>query len=635
MSLIMASPSSSSSKSRNYRFKVFTSFHGPDVRKTFLSHLRDQFQGNGITMFDDEKIKRGRDLSPSLKRAIRESKISIVILSKKYASSGWCLDELVEILKRKNAMKQIVMTVFYGVEPSDVRKQTGDFGMAFNKTCANKTDKERKEWRKALTDVSNIAGEDFKKWDNEANMIKKIARDVSDKLNDTPSKDFEDMVGLEVHLKKIQSLLRLDYKDEAMIVGISGPAGIGKTTIARALMSLLSDRFQLTCFMNLSGSNHSGLHDYGLQLRLQEQLLSEVLNQDGIRIRNLGELQKRLSDLRVLIILDDVNDVKQLEVLANKTTWFGHGSRIVVITENKDLLQQRGINNTYHVGFPSSKEVLEILCKSAFKQSSPPHGFVELAESIRHLCGNLPLGLCVMGSSLFGKKQDEWECVMRRLETNSWRELDDVLRVSYDRLHENDQILFLHIAVFFNYKDCDLVEAMVADDRNLDIKYWLKILVNKSLIEINPTGEIVMHKLLQQVARQAIHRQEPWKRQILINADEICDVLRYENGTSNVSGISFDTSGISEVSISVGAFKRLPNLQFLRVYKSRSDGNYRMHIPEEMEFPRRLRLLQWEAYPSKSLPPTFHPEYLVELKMRESQLEHLWCGTQVGVVLYK
>ncbi|WZY89707.1 hypothetical protein YC2023_046442 [Brassica napus] len=47
-----------------------------------------------------------------------------------------------------------------------------------------------------------------------------------------------------------------------------------------------------------------------------------------------------------------------------------------------------------------------------------------------------------------------------------------------------------------------------------------------------------------------------------------------------------------------------------------------------MEFPRRLRSLRWEAYPRKSLPPAFHPEYLVELIMRESQLQKLWEGTQ-------
>ncbi|CAH8363036.1 unnamed protein product [Eruca vesicaria subsp. sativa] len=53
-----------------------------------------------------------------------------------------------------------------------------------------------------------------------------------------------------------------------------------------------------------------------------------------------------------------------------------------------------------------------------------------------------------------------------------------------------------------------------------------------------------------------------------------------------------------------------------------------MYIPLEMEFPHRLRLLHWDSYPGKCLPPTFHPDYLVELDMKYSQLEKLWLGTQ-------
>lgn len=97
-----------------------------------------------------------------------------------------------------------------------------------------------------------------------------------------------------------------------------------------------------------------------------------------------------------------------------------------------------------------------------------------------------------------------------------------------------------------------------------------------------------------------------------------------------MSGISFDISGIDEVSISKKAFKRMPNLRFLRVYKGKDDGNDVVHIPGEMEFPRRLRLLHWEAYPSKYLPHTIHLEYLVELNLQNSQLEKLWEGSQVG-----
>ncbi|XP_010418428.1 PREDICTED: disease resistance protein RML1B-like [Camelina sativa] len=617
--------SSSSSLYRTWQYRVFTSFHGPDVRKTFLSHLRKQFNCNGITMFDDQGIERSQTIANALTRAIKESRISIVVLSKNYASSGWCLNELVEILECKEDMGQIVMTVFYGVDPSDVRKQTGDFGMAFNETCTRKTEQDRQRWSQALNDVGNIAGEHLQNWDNEAIMIEKIARDVLDKLNATPSRDFDGMVGLEAHLREMESLLDLD-NDEVKMVAISGPAGIGKTTLARALHDQLSNKFQLNCFVdNLRVSCHSGFDEYGLKLRLQEQFLSKVLNQSGMKIRHLGAIKENLSDQKVLIILDDVNNLKQLEGLANETTWFGPGSRIVVTTDNRELLQQHGINNTYHVGFPSRQEALLILCRYAFRLTSPHHGFKVLAERISELCGKLPLALRVVGLSLRGKKEEEWEDVVSRLETILDRDIEDVLRVGYEGLDENEQTLFLHIAVFFNNEDGDIMKAMF-DDNNLDVKRGLKILVNRSLINIcSLTGKIVMHKLLQQVARQAIRKQEPWKRQILMDPHEICDVLENETGTRAVSGILFDRYNIDEVSISENALKRMPNLQFLRVYQRRDN---KMHIPEKMEFPRRLRLLHWESYPRKSLPPTFHPEYLVELKMRESQFEYLWQGTQ-------
>ncbi|KAL1225319.1 Disease resistance protein RML1B [Cardamine amara subsp. amara] len=620
----------SSSSPRTWKYRVFTSFHGADVRKTFLSHLRKQFNFNGVTMFDDQGIERSLMIAPALTQAIRESRISIVVLSKNYASSSWCLDELLEILKCKEDIGQIVMTVFHRVDPSDVRKQTGEFGIAFNETCACKTEEERQKWSQALYDVGNIAGEHFLNWDNEAIMIEKIAKDVLDKLNATPPRDFDGMVGLEAHLRKMQFLLDLD-NDGVKMVGITGPAGIGKTTIARALQSRFSNRFQLNCFVdNLRGSYISGFDEYGLKLCLQEQFLSKVLNQSGMKICHLGAIKENLSDQRVLIIIDDVYNIKQLEALANETTWFGPGSRVVVTTENNELLQQHGIDNIYHVGFPSDEEAVKILCKYAFRKNSLYHGFEMHVRRVTELCGKLPLGLSVVGSSLRGKKEDEWEDVMKRLETILDRDIEDVLRVGYESLDGNEQTLFLHIAVFFNNRYGELVKTMFADS-DFDVKHGLKILKSRSLIEleISTNGETIkMHRLLQQVGRKAIQKQEASERQILMDVADICDVLEDTKGTRKVVGISFDISGIYEVSISKKAFKRMPNLRFLRVYKSKDGGNYKMQIPGEMEFPRRLRLLDWEAYPNKSLPPTFHAENLVELKMRGNQLEYLWQGTQ-------
>lgn len=114
--------------------------------------------------FKDQEIERGHTIGLDLVQAIRESRVSIVVLSKNYASSGWCLDELVEILKCKEDQGQVVMTIFYDVDPSDVRKQSGNFGSAFETTCQGKTEEVKHRWTKALTNVAEIAGEHYLNW---------------------------------------------------------------------------------------------------------------------------------------------------------------------------------------------------------------------------------------------------------------------------------------------------------------------------------------------------------------------------------------------------------------------------------------------------------------------------------------
>ncbi|CAL9224660.1 unnamed protein product, partial [Arabidopsis halleri] len=153
-----------SSLSRNWKHHVFPNFHGPDVRKTFLAHMLKEFKGKGIDSFIDNDIERTKSIGPELIEAIRGSKIAIVLLSKNYASSSWCLNELVEIMNCREDLGQIVMTIFYEVDPTDVKKQTGDFGKAFKKTCKGKTKEEIKGWKKALDGVATIAGDHSRNW---------------------------------------------------------------------------------------------------------------------------------------------------------------------------------------------------------------------------------------------------------------------------------------------------------------------------------------------------------------------------------------------------------------------------------------------------------------------------------------
>ncbi|KAL1195580.1 Disease resistance protein RML1A [Cardamine amara subsp. amara] len=620
------SSSSASSSSHMKIYDVFTSFHGADVRQGFLSHLHTHFESKAITTFNDQGMERGQTIKPELDKAIRESRVLIVVFSKDYASSSWCLDELVEIFNCKEAQGQTVIPIFYKVDPSDVKKQRGDFGRAFEKTCEEKSEKVKQTWSRVLADVATIAGEHSLNWPNEAEMIQKIATNVLEKLNDTPSSDFEDKVGLEAHLRNLYSLLDLESDDMKMI-GIWGPAGIGKTTIAEALYSQLSSRFKLKCFMeNLKDSYKSTESKFSLQ----SQLLSKILNQKDMRVYHLGAIKARLQDQRVLIVLDDVDDLNQLEVLAKELSWFGPGSRIIVTTEDKQILKAHEIHNIYHVDFPSKEEALEMLCRSAFKQRSVLDGFEELANKVAEFCGYLPLGLSVVGSSLRGQSKHEWELQLSRIETSLDRKTENILRVGYDRLLKEDKSLFLHIACFFNNDNVDHVSSLLADS-GLDVRNGLKTLADKSLMQTN--GSTTMHYLLQQLGRQIVFEQsgEPGKRQFLVEVEDIRDVLANETGTGSVIGISLDTSKIgNDDTFSVGkrAFEEMRNLQFLKIYRDWFGGRDTLQIPEDMEYLPRLRLLSWDSYPRKSLPPRFQADRLVELDMQSSKLEKLWEGIQ-------
>ena len=57
-----------------------------------------------------------------------------------------------------------VMTIFYKVDPSSVRKQWGDFGSTFKKTCEGKTEEVKQRWSKALAYIATVAGEHSLNW---------------------------------------------------------------------------------------------------------------------------------------------------------------------------------------------------------------------------------------------------------------------------------------------------------------------------------------------------------------------------------------------------------------------------------------------------------------------------------------
>ncbi|GMP63303.1 hypothetical protein CsSME_00025041 [Camellia sinensis var. sinensis] len=167
MEIVRANDASSSDSPCSY--DVFLSFRGEDTRKTFTDHLYTALKHAGFRTFrDDDEIERGENIKFELQKAIQESRISIVVFSKDYASSSWCLDELVMILKRMKTTGHVVLPIFYHVNPSHVRKQMGSFKKSFmrhekkfhSEAGERKDDWKGKmqEWRAALREAADLAG---------------------------------------------------------------------------------------------------------------------------------------------------------------------------------------------------------------------------------------------------------------------------------------------------------------------------------------------------------------------------------------------------------------------------------------------------------------------------------------------
>jgi len=164
MDAYVVSPSpSSSSSSICEKYDVFLSFRGKDTRDNFTSHLYAALRRKQImTYIDEVSLERGDKIHLALPEAIQKSEIAIIIFSKDYASSSWCLRELEHILKCHAEKKKMIIPIFYGVDPSDIRKQKGSYEKSFIKHENRFKDnlKMVEKWRLALTESANLSGWD-------------------------------------------------------------------------------------------------------------------------------------------------------------------------------------------------------------------------------------------------------------------------------------------------------------------------------------------------------------------------------------------------------------------------------------------------------------------------------------------
>ncbi|PRQ59141.1 putative TIR domain-containing protein [Rosa chinensis] len=129
-------------------------------RSVSHEHL-DYFLGGTVAclvFLDDNELRRGENITVELARAIQGSRISVIVFSRWYADSSWCLEELVKIMECRSTLGQIVFPVFFDVDPSDVRKQSGTFAEALDQKHKDIDEDKVQSWKAALTEAADLSG---------------------------------------------------------------------------------------------------------------------------------------------------------------------------------------------------------------------------------------------------------------------------------------------------------------------------------------------------------------------------------------------------------------------------------------------------------------------------------------------
>ena len=87
-------------------------------------------------------------------KGIKTSRIVVVVFSKNYATSSWCLDELGKIMECKRLLNKVMIPVFYEVSQSMVLEQKEIFAEALLNGPMDKVN----NWRTASKKATLLAG---------------------------------------------------------------------------------------------------------------------------------------------------------------------------------------------------------------------------------------------------------------------------------------------------------------------------------------------------------------------------------------------------------------------------------------------------------------------------------------------
>ncbi|CAN1751421.1 Disease resistance protein L6 [Linum perenne] len=236
----------------------------------------------------------------------------------------------------KQGDDRIILPIFYKMKPRDVRHQEGSYKEAFQLYSEKYKAETIKEWKEALKEVGEMKGWSVKESDRQGVIMDEVRTKVLSHLMKSYKLVTDELVGIDSHVQHVTRLLNSD-SGGVKIVGIHGMGSMGKTTITKAGYNEIYSQFDRFCFVEdvrefLSQSN-------GI-VALQSEIISGILRTD-YKVKNASEglhvIKDRVCKHKVLVVLDDVNNLFEFDKILGKLDNFSPESRFIVTTRDKGL----------------------------------------------------------------------------------------------------------------------------------------------------------------------------------------------------------------------------------------------------------------------------------------------------------
>ncbi|KAH9292997.1 hypothetical protein KI387_041824 [Taxus chinensis] len=324
--------------------------------------------------------------------------------------------------------------------------------------------------------------------------VTQIARNLTLRSHPSPVNllDFKP-VGIEKQISEVEKLLDMSGSDPAVAVILQGFGGVGKTTLAAAViqnLDLVSTDFKFCRVIIDEKAPDQTSHILELQRNIIQDFEGkkyDLRDADDGR----GQIQRAMENKCCFLFVDNVVDSDYIRQLLPK-----------------------------HLLPASENSKMRILITSRGS---------DVSQTDR---GGVPLLLSVFGNQLkFEREEGNYEAALAALDKgdlDSFAYEDHVaekLLFVYNKMNEEDQETFLDICVYYHGNPWHLVSCIVGE-RNLET-FRRRMLLSKS----DPGEEVIVHDILRLMGRKEA------KGTRLRNYEELEEVITDESKLRNVKGL--------------------------------------------------------------------------------------------------